>query len=400
MSDLVKLRTSDPPPTGSAILAKGFRPFFVLAALHALMFVPLWIAVHSGALSVGDYFLPMSWHAHEMVYGYTAAVVAGFLLTAASNWTKRETATGPLLAALCVVWGLGRVAPLVATSLPPLAVAGLSCAFLPLLALVVARAILAAKSRRNYGIVGVVVALSLTQLWTHWGALTGRIEWQLAGPRVGVDVVIVLILVIGGRIIPIFTRNTTKAPNIRNHVALDRASIASALAFTAADVAMLQGPLLGALGALAAVLSLARMVHWGFGPSLKNPLLWVLHLGYVFVPLGFGMRAVAAFIPELGVSTALHLLTAGAIGTLTLGMMTRVSLGHTGRPLQTPKALSVAFALVIAAALLRVVGPLIGGRVAMPMVHSASSLWALAFLIYLIRIAPSLFRPRPDGRPG
>lgn len=399
MSELVTLRDKT-APTGFALFAKGFRPFFVLAALHALAFVPLWIAVHSGALSVGDYFLPMSWHAHEMVYGYTVAVVAGFLLTAAANWTKRETATGPLLVALCLTWVLGRVAPLVASALPPLAVAAMSLAFLPMLAMVLARAIVGAKSRRNYGIVGVVVALFLTQLLTHLGAIEHDAAWQLTGPRAGVDLVVVLILVIGGRIIPLFTRNTTKAPGIRSHVLLDRACIAAALALTGADLAMVQGAPLGALAAVAAVLSVARMVHWGVGPAFREPLLWVLHLGYLFVPLGFGLKAVTAFAPGLGASTAMHLLTAGAIGTLTLGMMTRVSLGHTGRPLKTPKALSVAFALVIGAALLRVVGPLIGGRVAMPMVHTASTLWAVAFLIYLVRIGPSLFRPRPDGRPG
>lgn len=401
MSDLIALRKRDARLAGgAALLAKGFRPFFLLAALHAVAMVPLWILVHTGVLGVGDYFLPTSWHAHEMVFGYTAAVVAGFMLTAAANWTKRETATGGLLALLCLVWILGRIAPVLAGHVPRVAIAIMSLAFFPLLALVLARVIVGARSKRNYGILGIIVALFGAQLATHLGVLGDSVSWQVMGPKLGVDLVVVLMLVIGGRIIPMFTRNATKAEGIRSIVLLDQASIAAALAVLVTDALMVHGIASGAIAALAAVLSLGRVRHWGLRPAMKVPLLWVLHIGYLFIPLGFAMRALATFVPRVGTSTALHLMTAGAIGTLTLGMMTRVSLGHTGRILVAPKVLSVAFVLVITAALVRVVGPLIGGAVSIPSLHASATLWSLAFLAYLVRIGPSLLQPRPDGRAG
>jgi len=400
MEETVSLRTRRAEPRGLALLQKGFRPFFVLAALFAVGVVPLWLLVYTGHAGVGAYLLPTVWHAHEMVFGFSAAVIAGFLLTAVPNWTSRPTATGGLLAALCLVWVAGRAALLLTGVLPAAVVAAVNLAFLPLLALTVGRVIVAARSRRNYGIVLALVALWLAQLATHAGALMGSIPWQTNGPVMGVDLVILIIMVIGGRIIPLFTRNATKAEGIRNLPWIDRLSLAGAVALLGADALSVTGAPLAAIAAAAAALSAARMIHWGARHTLREPLLWVLHVGYAFVPLGFGLRALAVFVPQVTDSTALHALTLGAIGTLTLGMMARVSLGHTGRPLKASPALGVAFALVVLAALLRVVGPMVGGALRTPSIHAAGTAWTVAFAIYLIGIGPFLFRPRPDGRPG
>lgn len=394
------LSPRESPKQGWPLFAKGFRIFFVLAALHAALMIPLWLVVYLGVLDVGEYFLPSSWHAHEMVFGSSCAVITGFLLTAASNWTKRETATGPALAALSGVWLLGRIAPFLAGRIPDLAVAVLSLAFLPLVALALARVVFGARSKRNYGVVAIVGALFGVQLVVHIGALRGDILWELGGSRVGVDLVVLMILVIGGRVIPLFTRNRTKAEGIRSHPWLDGASIASAIALTIADAMVVQGVLLTTLAGLAAFFAFARMVHWGFRPALRVPLLWVLHLGFLFVPLGFATRAVAALVPKVGSSTALHLLTAGAIGVLTLGMMARVALGHTGRALVAPKVITVAFGLVVLAAILRVSGPWIGGAFLAGSLHASATCWTLAFLLFLVRLGPSLFQARPDGRAG
>lgn len=399
VEERVRLRTHADAPRGSALLAKGFRPFFVLAALYAVVVLPVWILVYAGHLEVGSRMLPTTWHGHELVFGFAVAVIAGFLLTAASNWTKRVTATGGWLAALCLVWVAGRAAPWLAGALPDEAVAAISLAFLPLLAFAVGRPIVAARSRRNYGLVLVILALFLAQLATHLGALTGSIAWETTGPTLGVDLVIVVILVVGGRIIPLFTRNATKAEGIRNVPVADALSIGGALAVTVVDALMLGGAWLAAAAGVAAIGSAARMRHWGARHALREPLLWVLHVGYLFVPIGFALRATAVFVPRLGDPTALHALTVGAIGLLTLGMMTRVSLGHTGRPLRTPTSLTVAFVLLSLGALARVVGPLVPGAKTAS-IHASGTLWALAFAIYLVRIGPSLFRPRPDGRPG
>ncbi len=400
MSDLIELRVPEPAPTGVALFAKGFRPLFLLAALFAVFGVPYWILVRANIVAVGDHLLPTVWHAHEMVFGFATAVVGGFLLTAASNWTKRVTAVGGLLAALCAIWLAARVVTPLGGIVPGWAIAAVNLAFLPLLAFAVGRPIVAARSRRNYGLVVVLLALFAAQTMTHVGALMGSVRWQTSGPRLGVGLVTIVVLVIGGRIIPIFTRNATKADGIRNLPWLDRASIASAVALLGMDLLLIRGVALAVVAGVAALTSLARARHWGFTASLSKPLLWILHAGYAFVPLGFGLRALAVSVPWLSDSTALHALTAGAIGVLILAMMTRVSLGHTGRPLKAPPALVLAFVFVILAALVRVFGPMIPGRVASVSLDVAAGLWTLAYGIYLVRIGPLLFRPRPDGKPG
>ena len=401
MSETITLgRREVPSSRPFALFAKGFRPFFVLAALHAALIVPAWILVHGGTIEVRSHLLPSVWHAHEMIFGFVVAVIAGFLLTAASNWTSRPTATGGWLVALCLVWIAGRAAPWLGGIVPDEALAAVSLAFLPLLALVLARVLLAATNRRNYPIVGIVIALFAAQLTTHVAAFEGAFLWQMAGPTIAVDLVIVLIVVIGGRIIPLFTRNATQAEGIRGVPALDVMAVLGAVAITVADVAMIRGVPFAAIAFVAAIATLARMRRWGTAHTAREPMLWVLHVGYLFVPLGFAVRSVAALSPHVAPSTALHVLTVGAIGTLTLGMMARVSLGHTGRPLKAPRAITVAFVCVVLATLARVVGPIVGGAAATASMHSAGTLFALAFLLFLVRIGPSLFRPRPDGRPG
>lgn len=403
--ELVTLRPARAQPRGIAILAKGFRPMFLLAALHAVVFVPLWLLARAGGIAVHGALLPTVWHGHEMVFGFSAAVVAGFLLTAASNWTKRVTATGGWLALICGAWLVGRGAMLIGGELPPLVVAVAALSFLPLVIVAVGRVVLLARSKRNYGVVGILVGLWLAQLATHVGALTESVSLQTAGPRVAVDLVVVLVLVIGGRIIPLFTRSATKAENIRSHPWLDRLAIASGVALLLADASIATGWVvsswaLGAIAVVAAVASAARAVHWGARASLSEPLLWVLHAGYVFVPLGFALRAVALVTPQVTTASALHALTVGAVGTLTLGMMARVSLGHTGRMLKASRPLALAFAAVIFAALTRVIGPIIGGVVAAPSVTVAGVAWTVGFALFVFDVGPSLFRPRPDGKPG
>ncbi|MEZ4340619.1 MAG: NnrS family protein [Sandaracinaceae bacterium] len=395
VSELVQLRAR-PAPARFALFEKGFRPLFLLAALFAVGGIPLWLVVRRGALAVGDPLLPSVWHAHEMVFGFAGAVIAGFLLTAAANWTKRETLVGFWLAALCVVWIAGRAALLL--GLDARIAAGASLAFFPLLALAVGRPIALAQSRRNYGIVGLLVLLFAAQGLTHLGARAGDVAWQTLGPRLGLGLVVVLVLVIGGRIIPLFTKNATGAEDIRTYPWLDRASIATALAAVVLDAASVRGPALAILLGLAALTAAARAIRWGAARSFGEPLLWVLHLGYAFVPLGFALRAAAVLSPRVDDSSALHAWTVGAIGTLVLGIMTRVSLGHTGRPLRAGKVMGVAFALVAIAALVRVIGPLAG--LASPALDASGGLFALAYALYLVRIGPSLLVSRPDGKPG
>jgi uncharacterized protein involved in response to NO len=390
----------EPGPPRFALFAKGFRPFFLLAAVWAVASVPLWLFVQSGYVRLGAYFIPTDWHAHEMVFGFAAAVIAGFLLTAAANWTKRETATGPLLIVLCLIWIAGRAALLASSVLPPALVAVANLAFLPALALVLGRAIVGAKSRRNYGIVVALVALFGAQLLSHVGALEGDILLQRRGTRLGVDLVLVLIAVIGGRVIPLFTRNATGATDIESDRRLDLLAIASVVAVGAADAIVLYGPILGVLAAVAAVLNALRMRRWGVQHTLREPMLWVLHAGYAFLPIGLALRALSELTPAVQPSAALHALTVGCIGLLTLGMMARVTLGHTGREIAASRLVTAAFVVLLVATVLRVAGPMLGPRVSTSGIHAAASAWSLAFLIYLVRLGPLLLRSRPDGKPG
>jgi uncharacterized protein involved in response to NO len=260
--------------------------------------------------------------------------------------------------------------------------------------------LVAAKSRRNYGIVAVLAVLWLAQLTSHAGALESDILLQRRGVMLGLDLILLLIVVIGGRVIPMFTRNSTGVTDIRSHAWLERAAIASVLACAVADAALLQGLALAIVMGLAALLTAIRALHWGTQHALRDPLLWVLHAGYLCVPLGFALRAAAELTPVVRASPALHVLTVGAIGMLTLGMMARVSLGHTGRLLECPRVVTAAFALLVLATIARVAGVMLGGHASTPSLHLAAAAWSLAFLLYLARIGPMLVTRRPDGTPG
>lgn len=377
-----------------ALFAKGFRPFFLLAAAWAVAIVPLWLFVQSGHIRLGAYFVPTDWHAHEMVFGFATAVVAGFLLTAAGNWTRRETATGGLLLALCLLWMAGRVALFASAVLPPALVAAANLAFLPALALTVGRVIVGARSRRNYGVVVVLVALWLAQIVSHAGALEGDLLLQRRGVRLGIGLLLVLIAVIGGRVIPLFTRNATGAGDIRSHAWLDGLAIASVAATAVADGIFVVGPVIGVTAGVASVLSALRMRSWGIQHTAREPLLWVLHVGYLFLPVGLALRAAAELTGVVPTSPALHALTVGCIGVLILGMMARVTLGHTGRPLRATPLITAAFVTLLVAAVLRVVGPMIGPRVSTSAIHASATAWSIAFLLYLVRLGPALVKPR------
>jgi len=374
------------------LLAKGFRPFFLLAAAFAVAAVPTWLLAFATNADFAAYLGPAQWHAHEMVFGFSTAVIAGFLLTAAGNWTGRETATGWALGLLAAAWVLGRLALLLADALPSGVAAALDLAFLPLLAAACGRALFAAKNRRNYAFLALLSALFAANLGVHLGALGVRPEWTRLGSLVGVDLVILAIVMIGGRAIPMFTRNAARVDGIRNVPWLDRAAVLGALSIVVLDAV---GRHAGIAAGITGVVVLARMATWGTRHTARHPLLWVLHVGHAFVALGFLLRAVSA-VPS---SAALHALTAGAIGTMTLGMMTRVTLGHTGRMLAVPRSVAWGFGAVVAGALVRVIAPFMPSLY-VPLVTVAGLVWSAGFAIFIAAYAGALLSPRVDGKPG
>ncbi|MBX3027107.1 NnrS family protein [bacterium] len=388
---------SDRPRSGTPpVLELGFRPFFLLAGAAALALIAAWLAALRGALTLPVYYDAITWHGHEMVFGYTAAVVAGFLLTAVRNWTGVATPRGAALAGLAALWLAGRVAPLLPGLLPGWLIAGIDLAFLPALAAALAGPLLAQPRASQLVFLPLLLALAAANALVHLQML-GR-TGATARPALyaAVDVVVLIIAVVGGRVLPFFTERAVAAAP-RRHPPLEAvvwASTAGVLVIDALGLPATAAVPVCAVGALAHAL---RLAGWYDRRIWRVPLLWVLHLGYAWVAIGFALKAAVAaalVIPMVG----LHALTVGAIGVLTLGMMARVALGHTGRALQATPAMAVAFALINAAAAVRALA-----AAALPTFYAqtvlvAGGLWLAAFAIFGASYAGILVRPRLDGR--
>ena len=385
---------------GPTVAAKGFRPFFLLAGVFAASIVPLWMLSLLGVLQPGAYLDATYWHAHEMVFGFAVAVIAGFLLTAVANWTERETLVGRPLLALAGLWLVGRVVLLFPAALPRWVPALADLAFLPVLFAVLARPLLAARNARNFVMLGVVGALFVANAMVHLDVLGVLPGYRRRGCLMGVDVVVLVMLLLSGRIFPLFTRNATEDRTIRSHPRLDALTAVSMMALVVLDATADAPRAAAALAAATAALAAARSVHWGGRQSARQPLLWVLHLGHAWIPVGLGLRAASTFFGLVPASLATHALTVGAIGTLTLGMMSRVALGHTGRPMVPPRGATIAFFAITLAALARISGGFLGGAGYRATVYAAGSLWTVAFAAFTVAYAGALVAARIDGRPG
>jgi uncharacterized protein involved in response to NO len=395
--------TERPPPAPALpLLAKGFRPFFLLAASYALAMVPLWLAILNGLVPPSTHLEPSVWHAHEMLHGFAMAVIAGFLLTAVGNWTQRETATGPWLAGLALLWLTGRAALLSPSALPGGLVALIDLAFVPALMVALGRPLLATGNRRNFVMLGVLGALFATNVAVHLEGLgLSAVGTARRANLVAVDLVTLLILVIGGRVFPMFTRNATGVTSIRSLPWLDRACVGAMLLLCVGDaVAIRESAWVNTLAGLVGVLAAARAWHWGAVHSTRDPLLWILHAGYAWLVVGLLLRGAARWLGLRLESIATHAITVGAIGSLTLGMMARVSLGHSGRMLSAPKAMSAAFVAITLSAAARVLGSWLLPGLYREVLLFTAVCWTAAFGIFLTVHAPMLLAPRVDGRPG
>ncbi|HET7545876.1 MAG TPA: NnrS family protein [Polyangiaceae bacterium] len=387
-----------PDRTELPVLEKGFRPFFLVGAAFAVLAVPLWIIALKGGVQPGGAFGVLQWHAHEMLFGFSTAIIAGFLLTAVSNWSGRETVTGWPLAALSGLWVSGRAALFFASDLPRLLPLLVDVSFLPLLSIACGRALFAANNRRNYGFLGLLLGLALANAAAHGFALRGDLEAVRLAHRAGLNLILIMLVAMTGRVLPMFTRNATRLSWIRPLPLLERGSLATVVLLALCDLVPSANALSVALAALAAVLLLARMRFWGTLHVSRQPLLWILHVGTLFIPFGLALRVVSTFAPSVPPSSSLHALTAGAIGSLTLGMMARVSLGHTGRMLVPARSATWAMAFLVCAAVVRVAAPLLSGTRYLQALTVASALWSSAFLLFLFGYLKILLSPRADAR--
>ena len=381
------------------LLGLGFRVFFALAGLSALVLIVLWNAVFNGTLTADNYFANNYWHAHEMLLGYSVAVIAGFLLTAVKNWTGKPTLTGDKLAGLALLWLYGRILPFYAGLLPDVFIALIDFAFLPVLAYQTSKPIMQAKHFKSLIFIGLLLLLTLGNGLIHAEILGLCQNTAWTGIQLVVATIIILILTLAGRVFPFFTERGLHGALIIKNPLLDALSIVSAVAVFALQLSAVSGTLLALTATFAVIVNTARLSGWYVQRIWYVPLLWILYTGYGWIILGFILTALSAYAWVLP-SLALHAFTLGGIGVLTLGMMARVSLGHTGRALRLSNAMAIGFVLINLAALLRVLLPLALPNWYNLIIYGSTLSWLTAFSLFMFVYAPILTSARIDGQEG
>lgn len=380
-----------------AFFSIGFRPFFLFGALFAIMLMIGWVLQLRGvpfpSASVSNYYLGVLWHSHELIFGFATAIISGFLLTAVGNWTGKKMLSGHGLLALLLLWIAGRIAPFL--PLEPVVIALIDLAFYPLLTLAIAIPILKSANLRNMVFIvfcGLLILMNLLVHFDRLGIAPGMAHLGIYG---ALNIIVLVMLIIGGRVIPFFTERATPDYSGKQIPFVEKLILPVAVITFLNDLWQPLAIWAYGLSGLLALLLLLRVGGWFDRKLLGNPLLWILHAGYLMIALGFLLRAT---LPLTGLSPFIyvHALTVGGIGLLTLGMMARVSLGHTGRPLKLPKIMVIAFYALLIAVIVRVF--------VMAFVHKAflydmaATFWVLAFGIYAFTFLPALVSPRADGK--
>ena len=383
-------------PRGWPLLRLGFRPFYLGAAVFAALAVPLWVAAFLGRVPFAPAVPPLLWHAHEMLFGFAVAVVVGFLLTAGKAWTGLPTPRGAHLGALVALWAAARVAALTG---PYALYALLDLVLLPLAAAVLVDLLWRARNRRNLPLAGILVLLALANLAFHLGVIGTVALPPLRALYAALALIVLIECVMAGRVIPVFTRNATPGLEIAARPRLDWAAFGVSALALALWVADASGALAATVFALAAVLHAVRQWGWHPAATRARPILWILHAAYAWIAIGFALLALAA-LGLVPASAGVHALAVGATGGLIIGMVTRTARGHTGRPLRAGRAEVLAYALVLAAAALRVLLPLAGPTLLVPALVGAAIAWSAAFALYLAVYAPWLLAARLDGKDG
>lgn len=380
---------------GVALWNLGFRPFYLMASIFSVVSVVLWAVQVSGHLP-SAYLRGPVWHGHEMLFGYTVAVFTGFLLTAVRNWTGQPTLSGTPLMLLAALWLCGRVLVLTPYAL---AAATVNAVFPIAVAMSIGIPLVRARNVRNYFFIGLLVLLGVLIFAVHLSLLVDvRLSPHL-GLRLGLDVVLFIMVVMGGRVIPMFSNNGVPGTNATRNPWVERCALGTVLLLFVADVLQLPQGLVALIALAGASAHGVRLALWKSWRTLDTPLVWILHAAYAWIVVHLALRGLSA-LDVIAESYAVHALTVGAIGGLTLGMMTRTALGHSGRPLIADGGELAMFGLIQIAALARVFGGMVSAELYLPSIQVSGALWALAFGLYVVRYWPILTRPRLDGKPG
>ncbi len=381
---------------GPALFSYGFRPFFLFGALWVVLAMLIWLAALTGAMDLPTRFDRVSWHAHEFLFGYLGAVLAGFLLTAVPNWTGRLPIVGWRLAALFTLWALGRIAVFFSALLPVALAPVVDLAFPLVLVGVILREIVAGKNWRNLVVLAMLAVFMLANGLFHFEALRGDYAAGGIGLRLGLATTVMMIAVIGGRIIPSFTRNwlartdnpARPAPPMQR---FDKIVLLSSIVVLALWVTQPIERLTGIVLFLFGLLHLARLLRWQGHHTLSEPLVWVLHVAYLFIPAGAFALGLDQLIGNPGTAGAQHLWMAGAIGAMTLAVMTRATLGHTGQELTANRITVVIYLCLFGAVLARLCTPLW-----LEMSYLSGILWIVAFAGFVMGYGPALLRRKPE----
>lgn len=381
---------------GWPLLRLGFRPFYLGTALLACLSVPLWIAAFLGQIPLNLTVSPLLWHAHEMLFGFAAGVIIGFLLTAVKAWTGLATPRGPLLGTLALLWLAARVA---AVAAPYPVYAALDLALLPTVAVILLRLLIKAGNKRNIPLISILVLLSLANLCFHLAAMGVIGLAPVQALYAGLGLIVMIECVMAGRVVPMFTKNVTPGLVINIPRKFELATLASTGVALALWVFAPAGWLTLVACVIAAGMHAVRLWKWHPQVAFMRPILWILHASYAWVPVGFALLALAQ-VGVVTVSVAVHAFAVGTTGGLIIGMVTRTARGHTGRQLQVGRAEVLAYALVMGAAVLRVLVPAVAPQWYAPALALAATAWAIAFAVYLFVYTPWLTQTRLDGKDG
>ncbi len=390
-------RPSPAPAThGVAFLRLGFRPFYFGAAVFACLAIPFWIALFLGQINVSLSVSPLLWHAHEMLFGFAVAVIVGFLLTAAKAWTGIATPRGALLGALALLWVAARITAVVG---PYSLYAALDIALLPIVAAILASILIRANNHRNLPLVLILALLAVANLAFHLSVSGLMAASPMIALHAGLALIVMIECVMAGRVIPGFTSAVTPGLKIAMRPRLEQLTLGVTGLALVLWVFAPPGPVTLSACAVAAALHLYRQAQWHPWGTRSRPILWILHISYLWIAPGFALLAVSQ-TGWINQSAGLHALAIGLTGGLIIGMITRTARGHTGRTLRASTSEILAYSLVVMAAIVRVVVPLLtpGGYV--PALIVAALAWSVAFALYLFVFTPWLFSTRLDGKDG
>ncbi len=379
------------------VFAYGFRAFFLLAGIYAAIVIPVWVFSLYGYTLPGLHRPVLIWHAHEMVFGVFVAAVAGFILTAIPSWTKRRGFAGTPLIGLTLLWLTGRFAFTFSTDSAFWLVAVVDLAFVPVLAVTIVPALVRSGNRRNLAFVGLLLLLFMANLYFHFGG-------GIKALHHAINVMLMTVTLVAGRVIPSFTsaalRQRGMEIKIRRLPFLSEALLAATAAILAVDLLLPNTVWAACLAVITALLMSLQLSRWHGYRTLQEPIVWILHLAYLWLPVSLVMKALWLFGAPIPASSWLHALTMGALATMIIGVMSRAALGHTGRALITPPTMVVGYFLLTGAALVRVFAPILYADAWLLWLTIAALLWTVAFTLYLIVYTPILCSPRADGKAG